>query len=344
MIASAKFKTTGMRCEGCENRIIDAIGKCKGVDFVNADFRSATVSIRFDDEKTSLSTILKELDAAGYHSGILSEAPEKKLAAFLKSILAFTTLVLAIVCARIAGSSLNLPEVNSKAGYGLIFFVGLLTGLHCVGMCGGFVVGYASQNKDLDRSAFLSHLTYGIGKTLSYAMFGGLFGAMGAIFQITPLISGISVGLAGAFLIIFGLSMLDFLGPLKKLRFRQPVTLIRYAGERTRNSRSPFFIGFFSGFLLGCGPLQVMYVTAAANGDAIEGAFILAVFSLGTLPVLLGFGFVAQAMSSGLSRRFVHASGVMLIVMGMMMLNGGISRAATGDITKSPTSKCCCHK
>src|SRR5512134_498499 len=47
--------------------------------------------------------------------------------------------------------------------------------------------------------------------------------------------------------------------------------------------RSPLVIGLLNGLMLGCGPLQAMYIMAAGTGSAQEGATMLFFFGLGTL-------------------------------------------------------------
>ncbi|RLA18177.1 MAG: sulfite exporter TauE/SafE family protein [Gammaproteobacteria bacterium] len=223
-----------------------------------------------------------------------------------------------------------MPEISSQLSYGMIFVVGLITGLHCIGMCGSFVISYTVKDAEQGQSPYLSHVLYGVGKTLSYAMFGAIFGFIGSVISITPFISGISILLAGTFLILFGLNMLNVFAALRRVRFKQPEAMMRYAMKKRRNARSPFFIGFFSGFLLGCGPLQAMYIMAAGNADPIEGAKFLALFGLGTLPALLSFGMVAHKLSEKMTHRFLQASGIILVVMGAMMLNKGLMKTKSG--------------
>jgi sulfite exporter TauE/SafE len=241
------------------------------------------------------------------------------------------------------GHHIHLPDINSRTSDGLIFVVGLLTGLHCIGMCGSFIIGYTAKDTEHGRPVFRSHLLYGLGKTISYTMFGAIFGFIGSLFQITPLISGISIGIAGAFLILYGLNMLNIFSILKTIRIKQPAFIKHYVLEKKRKSNSPFFIGFFSGFILGCGPLQVMYIMAAGNGNILEGAKFLALFGLGTLPALFGFGLIARMLSNRMTRNIIHASGIILIVLGSMMLSKGIVRSGLGDEIKSEQAGSCCH-
>ena len=250
--------------------------------------------------------------------------------------------VFMLLIIRQYGHQLTLPEVNSHTSYGMIFIVGLITGLHCIGMCGSFLIGYTAKDTEQRYPVFRSHILYGAGKTFSYALFGAFFGFMGSVFRITPFISGLSIGLAGLFLIVYGFSILNILPTLKSIRMKLPLGIRQYLTSKRRQSRSPFYIGFFSGFIWGCGPLQAMYVLAAGNGNALEGAKFLTLFGLGTLPALLSFGLFARMLSNTMTRHFIRASGIILIVLGFMMLNKGLIRTTSDNELKSIPA--CCQK
>jgi len=342
MIVTKEIHVTGMQCEGCETIIEEVVSQIDGVLYVKADYLHAALKVRFDTTKASLEIFQKICSSRGYALNLFPDHSNQKRLKVLLSVLAFTILVTLIFLTRNFGHQFKLPVITSQTSDILIFVVGLFTGLHCVGMCGSFIIGYTTNDAEQSHSVFRSHLLYGAGKTLSYAMFGMLFGFVGSLFRITPMISGISLGIAGLFLILYGLNMLNIFKYLKFVRIKLPIAFTRYFSKRSSQSRSPFFIGFFSGFILGCGPLQVMYVMAAGNGSAFEGAKILTLFGLGTLPALLGFGLLTRMLSNKMTRRFIHASGIILIVLGSMMLNKGLMRTRTGDDLK--TIHPCCQE
>lgn len=71
----------------------------------------------------------------------------------------------------------------------VFFLVGLLGGAHCLGMCGPLVTMYAkemtptqqSRNNVLTLYEVRQHALFNLGRTLSYATLGGLFGLAGAL-------------------------------------------------------------------------------------------------------------------------------------------------------------------
>ncbi|MEQ1668422.1 MAG: sulfite exporter TauE/SafE family protein, partial [Sulfuriferula sp.] len=60
-----------------------------------------------------------------------------------------------------------------------VLLVGLLGGVHCVGMCGGIVtaLSFATPN---NKPSLAMLLGYNVGRILSYALAGGIAGAVGA--------------------------------------------------------------------------------------------------------------------------------------------------------------------
>jgi uncharacterized protein len=338
--ATATITVTDMQCSGCESIIETALNSLSGVSSVKADYSSGKVVVNFNASMINLKEMIGKIAAQGYTAGFSGSSPTiKRLIKLFIALMLVLGLLAFMFYSRHLWHQFRIPEINSKAGSGMIVLVGLITGLHCIGMCGSFVIGYTANNAIQGRSTYRSHLMYGMGKTLSYSLFGGLFGFLGSLFKITPFMSGISALTAGVFLILFGLNTLNVFSALKRIRIKQPEALARFALERKQQSRSPFYIGFFSGFLLGCGPLQAMYVLVAGNGDVLEGAKMLALFGLGTLPALWGFGMLTQVLSARLMHNFMHLSGAILIVMGLMMVNNGLIKTESGCDIQSVLKK-----
>jgi len=221
-------------------------------------------------------------------------------------------------------SGAGAPDISQHLSLWLIFILGLVTGFHCIGMCGAFVVSYATAATRAGRSAIGAHLSYALGKTVSYSAIGALFGAVGAVIAFTPLLRGAAGVVAGLFLIVFGLNMLGLFKPLRRFRLGLPAPLEHWVHHEAGVSHQPFVIGLLNGLMIACGPLQAMYVMAAGTGSAVEGAKMLLAFGLGTLPVMLAFGAVASMLSSAVTHRLLRASGLIVVALGAVMINRGL--------------------
>lgn len=224
----------------------------------------------------------------------------------------------------------DMPKLGRDVSYGLLLLVGFLTSFHCVGMCGPLIVGYTAQQASTGAKSHFTHLLYGTGKTLSYTAIGALFGAFGSVVAFTPYTQGAVGVAAGLFLILFGLHMLNVFPALSHFQFKAPAFWMRFIGKEYRKHRNPFAIGLLNGLMIICGPLQAMYVMAAGTGSWSQGAAILFFFGLGTLPLLLGFGFLTSLLSANLTPKLLKASGVIVMILGAVMLNRGLAVTGTG--------------
>lgn len=224
----------------------------------------------------------------------------------------------------------SLPSSHEPLSFALLFIAGTFTGFHCAGMCGSLVIGYTVRAANQGGAKYLTHLYYGVGKTLSYTVIGGLFGGLGSIVTFTPFMRGIAGLLAGVFLLLFGLSSLRLLPGSRDLQFKMPPVLLKHLGGLIRRSSSPFVIGLLNGLMIICGPLQAMYIMAAGTGNPVEGAKMLFFFGLGTLPLMMGFGFLATALSAQVAPKLVRMSGVIVITLGVIMLQRGYLMVTTG--------------
>ncbi len=97
-----------------------------------------------------------------------------------------------------------------------------------------------------------------------------------------------------------------------------------------KHSNNPLVIGLLNGLMIACGPLQAIYIMAAGTGSMVEGAKMLFVFGVGTLPVLLGFGYFTSFVSAKATNKILKASGAIVIILGLVMLNRGIALTGSG--------------
>ena len=65
-----------------------------------------------------------------------------------------------------------------EAQFAAAFLIGLLGGVHCIGMCGGIVGALTVQTPRRQRAWDL-HLAYNAGRIASYAAAGAIMGMIG---------------------------------------------------------------------------------------------------------------------------------------------------------------------
>jgi len=205
--------------------------------------------------------------------------------------------------------------------------LGLASGLHCVGMCGGIVAAFSARRTiPIVPASRPRPLVFNAGRIATYGVLGAAAGLLGGAVPVMqgalPLQTMLLV-LANAALILSGLYLAGagrLLGRLEALgaplwRRVQPaaVRLTQY-----RSPLAPLGAGMLWG-LLPCALVYGALAVAVASGGAWRGALAMLAFGLGTLPWLLGAGAVAYRL-----RRWRVAAGTFVFGMGVF----GLARSA----------------
>jgi len=310
-----------MTCALCERRISDALKKIEGISDARADYSSETVWITYDEKRIDITDIKDAIEKAGYKFTGELENEELKSRGHIPFgilFLFFGILIIAYVY-QAYGGALERLTLEGNIAYSVLFLFGLITGVHCIGMCGGFVIAYSSK----DQNSWWLHIKYGAGKLLSNTIFGGIFGLLGSIISFTLEIRSAVGILAGIFLVIYGLNQLNIIPYLRKIHTPSFINLGR------TQSKEPFVIGFANGLFLACGPLSAMYIFAAGTGSPVRGAISMFAFGLGTLPAMMIFGLSLNSMN-----KYVHGimrlSGIFLVLLGLIMVNNGLTLSGSG--------------
>ncbi len=317
-----KLKTRGMECRACEARIKAVVGKIDGVKSVESDYATETTTVECEDFADE-GEIKRAIESLGYSVGAMNVPASERFGNFAIALGVFTILAVAYLT---FGDSINLDfsNISMEAGFAALFILGFLTGFHCIGMCGAFVLAYSKNLKG--SGDLVPHFLYGSGKTLSYTVIGAVFGAVGSFIAFTVEMRAAVALIAGAFLVIYGLNMLNIFPILRKLQLRIP----SFIPKSERNPRGPFVTGLLNGLMIACGPLQALYIFAAGTGSAISGAQALFFFGLGTLLPLLTFGIASNFLSRTFSHNVVKFSGALVVLLGLAMASNGLNLLGVG--------------
>ena len=178
----------------------------------------------------------------------------------------------------------------------------LLAGLagslvHCVGMCGPFVLGQvmASVEQPGDRSYSEWHrltgallVPYHFGRFTTYTALGALAGGATAVFASLEMFGWLS-----AILLVAAAGLLAAQAFGMAVNAASPATTLvaRLAGplSASRTALARYGLGVVLGFLP-CGLLYAALAAAAGTGSIISGAIAMACFALGTVPALVAVG------------------------------------------------------
>jgi len=209
-----------------------------------------------------------------------------------------------------------------------VLIIGLLSSLHCLGMCGG-IIGALSLSLPAEirsnraRVGFFV-LLYNLGRLTSYMLAGALAGAFGV--EVLKLL-GLDVSnahsilrIAGAaFIIVIGLYLGGWFPQMIQLeKLGQPVwRRLQPIAGRLMPINTPahaLFYGMVWGWLP-CGLVYVVLLMTVTAGSAIQGALMMGAFGLGTLPSMLSAGvMVSWIRKLGQSRKARQIIGLILVV------------------------------
>jgi len=198
----------------------------------------------------------------------------------------------------------------------IAFFIGLFGSIHCIGMCGP--LAFAMPVKSPGFWLLLwDKLIYNAGRIISYTLLGLMIGLAGKQLWLSGLQQGVSI-VSGVLIILAASSRLLKLksGNIGGLEASLMAPFNRLLSFALRHRAGHLIIGVLNGFLP-CGFVYLALVGAVNTPSVIGAARYMALFGLGTLPLML----VATISSGLLSKK---SRGMMNKVVPYFMLFLGI--------------------
>jgi len=209
-------------------------------------------------------------------------------------------------------------------------------------MCGGINLSQCVPNVNTScenskkKSNLRPSILYNLGRVISYTVIGGIVGALGSIIAFSGMAKGLVAIIAGVFMVIMALNMLNLFPWLRKLNPRMPKIFAQKINAQ-KKSNSPLYVGLLSG-LMPCGPLQAMQLYALSTGDPLKGALAMLVFSLGTVPLMFGLGAISSLLSKKFTSKMMTASAVLVLILGVFMFSNGMSLSGIDLSSFSPNA------
>jgi sulfite exporter TauE/SafE len=212
------------------------------------------------------------------------------------------------------------------------FALGLLGGVHCIGMCGGIVAALNLRpDRPAGRVSWSIQLGYNAGRIASYALAGaaaGMVGSLGTLLdRVLPLQIALYV-LANVLLVLLGFYLAGYGTAVLRLEAAGGAVW-RYARSRgidlrpAQTPRGAIAAGMVWGWIP-CGLVYSALALALLSGGPGAGALVMGAFGLGTLPNLLASGALAAKLRFWVrNRRWRVAAGAAVVLMGLV----GLARA-----------------
>ncbi len=173
--------------------------------------------------------------------------------------------------------------------------LGFAGSAHCIGMCGPIAVALPG-NRQFMGTYLAGRVLYNIGRSVTYALMGGVLGFLGLGVWLVGYQQSLSV-VTGAGIILVTLYTWNRSWTIDNKLFSG-------ASRRFHNMMKPLMqvgtgqgmlmIGILNGFLP-CGLVYVALAAAMTTGGILDGMLYMALFGLGTAPVMF-----LMAVSPGL--------------------------------------------
>ena len=311
------LKIEGMYCENCARRIEKGLRGLNGVSSCEVDYAKGEAAVAYDAETVPREALCERVRDLGYEVARDSSRQVQTV-----SILVIL-LALYLIAHHLGWLSVFnvFPVIETTMSYGAVFAIGLLTSVHCIAMCGGINLTQSVLSAERKERLLRSNLLYNLGRVCSYTLIGGIVGAIGGAVSVGGRFRGAVAILAGVVMLLMALRLLGVFKGLRTIRL--PAFAYRLGGKLLKG-RSGFAIGLLNG-LMPCGPLQSMQLYALSTGSFAGGALSMLLFSLGTVPLMFGFG----ALSGGLNRKYAKhmltVSALLIFVLGLGMVGNGLS-------------------
>ena len=288
-------KVDGMICPQCEDERAHRLLHTRGVISCEASYRRSQVTAVYDPDIISPDEITRILADTGYPVGRGSSGARSDAIA-LAAVICLYFMIPAVT------GLVKVPAAESGAGVGALFIIGVLTGVHCIGMCGGIMLS--------QRSALL----YNGGRLLSYTVMGALFGAIGRIFSYDAELKSMLFTVCGLLVVLIGLRMWGV--PILRQLSPVPAKPCRFKGKALA-------VGLLTG-LMPCGALSSMWMFAASSGSWKSGAAAMLAFGLGTCVFMLAFGLFGVFIPKKYNKYLVKCSTVLIVALGLILMTKGI--------------------
>jgi len=228
--------------------------------------------------------------------------------------------------------------------YWTAFLLGLAGSLHCVAMCGPLMLALPLSSS-ARWGAMGQTLVYQVGRIAMYMVLGLLFGLLGKGVALAGFQQALSV-VAGAMLLFAAFFAVEWERAARAVPGMYRLT--RWVQQRigfllrSRSIGATFGVGLLNG-LLPCGLVYAAVAGAISMAGGWQGGLFMALFGLGTLPLLLVLIGTGQRFGPVWRRRFQMVQPVLLAVAGLLLLSRGMHLDLSLFESAVPPAGADCH-
>ncbi|HZW77373.1 MAG TPA: sulfite exporter TauE/SafE family protein [Flavobacteriaceae bacterium] len=205
------------------------------------------------------------------------------------------------------------------------FIFGLLGSFHCVGMCGpiAFLLP-VDRNNQVKKAGQI--FLYHFGRIAAYSILGLFFGLIGKSLNLFGFQQQLSILIGALMVLVIVIPQKTF----NKYNFSKPIykiiSKVKSALGKELKKRTPdtfLTIGFLNGFLP-CGLVYMAVFGAIAAGNAGVGSLYMALFGLGTVPLMTSAIYIGNFLNVQIRRKITKAVPVFVVAIGFLFILRGM--------------------
>ncbi len=325
----ADIRIAGMHCESCELLLERKLKTIPGIKKAEIDHRTGIATITADVKNLPSAELIETVvEKAGYSLASSKSTTGHKswieIGAALVIIFAMWKLLQTFDLVSLA------PSTAGVMTLGGVFLIGLVAGTSsCLAVTGGLLLSMAAKYNETQQSHSLAQklrplLSFNAGRLLSYFLLGGLVGLLGQSIALSTKVTGL-LNIAIAILMIgLAFSILHIIPHGLGLRLPKRFSRSIVSLTDSRHPLAPLLLGALT-FFLPCGFTQSLQLAALSSGSPLQGAMIMGVFALGTLPSLLGLSLIASLARGRASHLFLRLSGALVLLLAIFNLSSGMT-------------------
>lgn len=205
------------------------------------------------------------------------------------------------------------------------FILGLISSLHCIGMCGPIAMMLPVDHQN-EAKKVTQIITYHLGRLTAYTTIGLIFGLVGRGFFLAGLQQNMSIFIGVAMIIVVLIPEKIF----AKYNFSKPVYRVISKVKsnlgsqfKNRSYKSLFTIGLLNGFLP-CGMVYVALFGAIAMQSAGSGVLYMLLFGVGTMPLMTVVVYIRSVIKLPFRDKIQKAIPYITVIIGILFILRGL--------------------
>ena len=205
-------------------------------------------------------------------------------------------------------------------------------GLTCLAVQGGLLASViaAKEEDEIEkginkRNPVFPTLAFLATKFIVYTAFGFILGAFGGAIGISPTVQTTMQLLAGLYMIVIALNLLNVHPVFRYFVITPPKFLTRKVKNQSKSGDlfAPALLGAMTIFIP-CGTTLAMEALAISSANPFSGAAIMGAFILGTTPLFFGVGWLTSILGDSYRSKFLKFAAIAVLYLGLTSVNGSL--------------------